>query len=65
MNPDRDSDEVAGLVNKLEYLGRLGRYTFLLKELTKCNDINNFKSIIVEATFAYSEIRGHHTYFLK
>ena len=54
MNPNRDSDEVAGLVKKLEYLDKLGRYTLLLKELTKCNDINNFKSIIVEATFAYS-----------
>ena len=54
MNPNRDSDEVAGIVKKFEYLDRLGRYTLLLKELTKCNDINNFKSIIVEATFAYS-----------
>lgn len=54
MNPNRDSDEVAGLVKKFEYLNRLGRYALLLKELTKCNDINNFKSIIVEATFAYS-----------
>ena len=47
MNPNRDSDEVAGLVKKFEYLNRLGRYALLLKELTKCNDINNFKSIIV------------------
>jgi hypothetical protein len=54
MNPNRDSDEVAGIVKKFEYLDRLGRYTLLLKELTKCNDINNFKSIIVEATFACS-----------
>jgi len=54
MNPDRAPDEVAGIVKKLEYLDRLGRYTLLLKNLTKCNDINNFKSIIVEATFAYS-----------
>lgn len=54
MNPNRDSDEVAGLVKRFEYLNRLGRYALLLKELTKCNDINNFISIIVEATFAYS-----------
>lgn len=54
MNPDRDSDELEGLVNKLKYLDRLGRYTLLLKELINCNDMNNFKSIIVEATFAYS-----------
>lgn len=39
MNPDRAPDEVAGIVKKLEYLDRLGRYTLLLKNLTKCNDI--------------------------
>ena len=54
MNPNRDTDEIANLVKKLEYLDGLGHYSLLLKDLSKCNDINNFKSIIVEATFAYS-----------
>lgn len=54
MNPNRDSNEVASLSKKLEYLNKLGHYSSLLKDLKKCNDINKFKSIIVEATFAYS-----------
>jgi len=54
LNPNRDPNEIANLTKKLEYLDKTGRYSLLLKDFFKCNDINNFKSIVVEATFAYS-----------
>lgn len=54
LNPDRDPNEIANLTKKLEYLDKTGRYSLLLTDFFRCNDINNFKSIVVEATFAYS-----------
>ena len=54
LNANRDPNEIANLTKKLEYLDNTGRYSSLLSDFLKCNDINNFKSIIVEATFAYS-----------
>ena len=54
LNPDRNFDEIANLTKKIECLDKTGRYSLLLKDFFGCNDINNFKSIVVEATFAYS-----------
>lgn len=54
LNRNRDPNEIASLTKKLEYLDKIGRYSLLLSDLLRCNDINNFKSIVVEATFAYT-----------
>jgi hypothetical protein len=54
LSPDRDPNEIGNLTKKLEYLDETGRYSLLLKDFLRCNDLNNFKSIIVEAVFAYS-----------
>jgi len=54
LNANRDPIEIANLTKKMEYLDKAGRYSLLLTDFFRCNDINNFKSIVVEATFAYS-----------
>jgi hypothetical protein len=54
LNPHRDYNEITNLAKKLEYLDKTSRYSSLLKDFFGCNDIDNFKSIVVEATFAYS-----------
>jgi len=53
-NPARNGNEIANLMNKLEWINKTARYYLLFSELFKCNDVNNFKSFVVEATFAYS-----------
>lgn len=42
------------LAEKLELLEKTNRYELLLSNLFNCNDINNFKSCLVEATFAHA-----------
>jgi len=42
------------LLAKLELLKNTKRYSLLLSELFNCNDISNFKSCIVEITFAHA-----------
>jgi len=53
-NLDRDRNDIANLSTKLERLEKTKRYSLLLSEVFKSNDINNFKSLIVEVTFAYA-----------
>jgi len=49
-----DREDITNLSTKLEKLEKTKRYSLLLSEVFKCNDIDNFKSLIVEVTFAYA-----------
>ena len=53
-NLDRNRNGVDILSAKLEILEKTKRYSLLLSELFACNDINNFKALLVEVTFAHS-----------
>jgi len=53
-NLDRDRNDINNLSTKLERLEEAKRYSLLLSEVFKCNDINNFKSLIIEVSFAYA-----------
>jgi hypothetical protein len=52
INIDRGDIEI--LQAKLELLEKTSRYSLLLSELFNCNDISNFKSLLMEATFAHA-----------
>ncbi|MCD4728714.1 MAG: hypothetical protein K8R46_13700 [Pirellulales bacterium] len=47
------------LLAKLELLENKKRYSLLLSELFNCNDISNFKSCLVETTFAHAFESAH------
>lgn len=51
---DRDRNDITNLSIKLEKLEKTERYSLLLSEVFECNDINRFKSLIVEVSFAYA-----------
>lgn len=53
-NLDRDRNDITNLSTKLERLEKTKRYSFLLAEVFKCNDVNNFKSLIIEVAFTYA-----------
>lgn len=54
LNNDRNRSDLDILLAKLELLENTKRYSLLLSELSNCNDISNFKSCLVEATFAHA-----------
>lgn len=43
---------------KLELLVSTGRYKKMIKDIIKCNDINNMKSLVAEVAFAYEYERN-------
>lgn len=47
------TDQVDGLLAKLQALDATGRYGALLKGISKSNDKSNFLALLLEATFAY------------
>lgn len=49
----QSDDQIEGLLAKLRTLESAGRYGALLNALTKANDENNFRALLLEATFAY------------
>lgn len=52
-------DQVEGLLAKLHVLEAKGRYGLLLNALADTNDESNFRSLVLEATFAYQfEVAG-------
>ena len=54
LNIDRMRTDIDILLAKLELLENAKRYSLLLSELFNCNDISNFKSCLVEITFAHA-----------
>lgn len=54
LNIDRNRKDLDILLAKLELLENTKRYSLLLSELFNCNDISNFKSYLVETTFAHA-----------
>lgn len=57
---EQPADEVEGLLGKLSYLEKTGRYTRLLKNIASANDKSNFLAAIFEASFAFNfEIADH------
>ena len=47
------NDQVDGLLAKLQVLETSGRYSALIKGISKSNDKSNFLALLLEATFAY------------
>lgn len=47
------ADSVDKFVDKLALLKAAGRYDRMFKDLLKCNDMSNMKSLIAEAAFAF------------
>ena len=47
------TDQVDGLLAKLQVLEASGRYGALIKSISKSNDKSNFLALLLEATFAY------------
>jgi len=56
---NRNLSDVDILSTKLNILEKTKRYSLLLSELFACNDINNFKALLVEATFAHAFESAH------
>lgn len=50
----KDRSDLDILLAKLEFLENTKRYSLLLSEIFNCNDISNFKSCLVETTFAHA-----------
>lgn len=50
---ERIAESVDKFVEKLTLLKVTGRYERMFKDLIKCNDMSNMKSLIAEAAFAY------------
>ena len=46
-------DQIKGLLSKLNFLEKTGRYSKLLANLIGANDKNNFAALVLEATIAY------------
>ena len=46
-------DSINALLERLEVLHRTGRYSKLLRDLFRCNDESNLRSLLLEIAFAY------------